>query len=202
MQPITSAAGFARAIRLVMPSLRRYTRRLTRDDGEDLIQDTLMRAWSARCRFEPGSNFRAWLFRIARNSFLSGVRRSARNVQWNPEVHDRLLVSPAAQDEPLYLRDLRNALDVLPPSQREALLLVARDGLSYADAATQTGQQPGTIKSRVSRARFSLLEHIECGSGHPPPKQVSPLPNVIEKIPAHPSSIYARWKNSGSNMIG
>ena len=115
MQPITSAAGFARAMRLVMPSLRGYARRLARDDGEDLVQDTLMRAWNSRSGFEPGSNFRAWLFRIARNSFLSGVRRSARNVQWDPEVHDRLLVSPPAQDELLYLRDLRNALNVLPP---------------------------------------------------------------------------------------
>lgn len=97
---------FVTAVRSVMPSLRGYTRRLAQADSDDLVQETLVRAWFARSRFIPGTNFKAWVFRIARNCFLSNVRRARRSVQWNPDVHDRLLVSQATQDDALNMRDL------------------------------------------------------------------------------------------------
>jgi RNA polymerase sigma-70 factor (ECF subfamily) len=199
---IISSAGFARAVRSIMPSLRGYTRRLTHGDGEDLVQDTLMRAWGARARFEPGSNFKAWLFRIARNSFLSAIKRSGRAVQWDPDLHDRLLVSPPAQEEGLYLDDLGDALDSLPPAQREALFLVTREGLSYEDAARRTGEPLGTIKSRVTRARSALVEHFTDVVEPLAYDPSSPQPTAVANDDAAVASAYARWKASGSRTIG
>ena len=191
---IVSPECFAMAVAGILSPLRGYTRRLTREDGEDLLQDTLVRAWGARRGFEPGSNFKAWLFRIARNRFLSDLRRSGRSVQWNAEVHDPLLVSAPVQDEGLHQRDLGHALAGLPSSQREALLLVGEEGLSYEEAAERTGEAIGTMKSRVSRGRAGVIAHFTAN--------LVTRPGVPIEASAPESDLYARWKRAGPGTIG
>lgn len=192
---IVSPECFATAVTSILAPLRSYTRRLTREDGDDLLQDTLVRAWAARARYEPGTNFKAWLFRIARNHFLSGLRRSGRSVQWNADLHDMLLVSAPAQDEGLHKRDLDQALAGLPPAQREALRLVGEAGLSYEEAALRAGEAISTMKSRVSRARAGVIAHFAAEGVHR--SEESP---VTEAPPE--SEIYQRWKRAGSGTIG
>lgn len=197
-ETIASSECFGTAVRSVMPSLRGYTKRLARDEGDDLVQETLLRAWHARARFTPGTNFKAWLFRIARNWFLSNLRRSRRNVEWNPDLHDRLLVAGATQDDALYSRDLDRALAALPPGQREALLLVTREGLSYEEAARRAGQELGTLKSRVARARVALAAHFSDTRVRP----AADLPMQRELSENPETDVYSRWKASGSRTIG
>ena len=198
---IDSAECFGAAVGPIMPLLRGYSRRLTHDDcnGDDLVQDTLARAWRARASFQPSTNIKAWLFRIARNCFLSGLRRSARSVQWDPDFHDRLLVSGASQEEGLYMRDLDLALLDLPVAQREALLTIVQDGLSYEAAAERLGLELGTMKSRVARARASVMRFLS--DGRPPPQPAMPAA-ANDPVPAPQGTIYQRWKQSGSRMIG
>lgn len=200
-----SQAGFAAAVSAIQPALLGYARRLARNeaDSEDLVQDTLTRAWGARRQFEPGSNFKAWLFRIARNCFLSGLRRSARFAPWNPDVHDRMLVSAPAQDEALYLQDLEHALATLPVQQREALMLVTRENLSYEDASRLLDVKVGTLKSRVARARPAVMHYL---SDIQPAaaRRASPIDQSSRMECADQSSRarYKEWKARGSNMIG
>ncbi len=192
---IVSTECFATAVASILTPLRSYTRRLTREDGDDLLQDTLARAWAARARYEPGTNFKAWLFRIARNHFLSGLRRSARSVQWNADLHDSLLVSAPVQDEGLHRRDFDRALAGLPPAQREALLLIGEEGLSYEEAALHAGEAIGTMKSRVSRGRAAVIAHFAGESLHRSGERP-----VSEAPPT--SQLYRRWRQAGSGTIG
>ena len=201
---IDSQAGFAAATRAIMPALRGYARRLTQNDtsGDDLVQETLVRAWAARTRFLPGSNFKAWLFRIARNTFLSGIRRSWRSTPLDPIAHERLLVGPAGQEDALYSEDLDKALEALPAVQREALLLVVEEGLSYDEAAVSQHVEPGTLKSRVSRARSALMRYFDNPVSEPtasPAAQPSSLPEARD---VGGRSRYERWKASGARTIG
>lgn len=189
---------FVTAVRSVMPSLRGYTRRLAQADSDDLVQETLVRAWFARSRFIPGTNFKAWVFRIARNCFLSNVRRARRSVQWNPDVHDRLLVSQATQDDALNMRDLDRALATLPSGQREALLLVTQDGLTYEDAAQRAGQELGTLKSRVARARVNVAAFFSENRE----RSTAPPQEVPDKSARSDDHVYRRWKASASRTIG
>ena len=201
---IDSQAGFAAATRAIMPALRGYARRLTQNDtsGDDLVQETLVRAWAARTRFLPGSNFKAWLFRIARNTFLTGVRRSWRSTPLDPIAHERLLVGPAGQEDALYLEDLDRALDALPAVQREALLLVVEEGLTYDEAAATQHVEPGTLRSRVSRARFGLMRYFDNPTTEIAASRSVQAPNLPESGDARGRSRYELWKASGARTIG
>ena len=200
---IHSQAGFAAATGMILPALRGYARRLTQNatSTDDLVQETLVRAWAARGQFLPGSNFKAWLFRIARNAFLTGARRSWRSTQLDPIVHEPLLVGPGGQEDALYSQDLDKALDSLPAVQREALLLVVDEGLSYDEAAVTQHVEPGTMKSRVSRARAALMRYFDGQIAEP----VEPaLLKASSPQPARDAgrSRYERWKASGARTIG
>lgn len=98
---------------------------------------------------------------IVRNIFYTTVRKNARMVSWDPEVAERLLVEPATQHVGIELNDVQKALNKLPPVQREMLMLVAAEGVSYEEAATIAGCAIGTVKSRVARARAALLLLLE-----------------------------------------
>jgi RNA polymerase sigma-70 factor, ECF subfamily len=146
------------AIREQIPSLRRYARALTgnRDAADDLVQDTLERALARSALFRPGGNPRAWLFAIMHNMFVNQVRSatSRRTVALDPEA-----MEPTAQDrahEGLAVRDIERALAVLPAEQREVVLLIALEALSYADTARVIGVPIGTVMSRLSRGRERL----------------------------------------------
>lgn len=150
-----------------LPALRAFARTLAGDAAaaDDLAQETLLKAWASRDRFEPGSNLRAWLFTILRNAFYSNWRKRRREVGDADGVHAARLASPPSQDHHLALRDFEAALATLPPDQREALVLVGAAGMAYEEAAQVCGVAVGTIKSRVSRARARLLELLAATDG-------------------------------------
>ena len=195
-------AAYAAMMLEERPALLRYARKLTNEASaaEDLVQDALLRAWAARTRFQPGTNFRAWLFRIARNAFLSGLRRTRRHVGWNPEAHDRLMISAPMQDDAVYQADFEKALQLLPVEQAEAFLSVTRDDTPYAVAAERLGIERGTLSSRVARARSTLrmrcLDDDLAESGG----DTAFAPG--ERPVAPRRDRYAQWKASGCRMIG
>ncbi|MCJ2021516.1 sigma-70 family RNA polymerase sigma factor [Methylobacterium sp. E-065] len=146
----------------LVPRLRRYALSLTFDGNEadDLVQFTLLKAWEHRGRFEPGTSLVAWLFTILRNGFINGRRKRSREVPDPDGAHAAHLSEPPRQDHSLRLRDLQAAIGRLEPAHREALMLVAVDGLPYEAAASVIGCPSGTVKSRVSRARERLTQEL------------------------------------------
>lgn len=186
-----------------MPNLRMYARRLTRNeaDTDDLVQDTLARAWAARERFEIGTNLKAWLMRIARNSFLSRKRKDRRSVSWDPAIAERLLIAPAIQDEGIFSSEFNEAVLSLSTGQREAFELITRDGLTFEEAAVRLGVPLGTVKSRVSRARRVLVDGFET-EAHPPVQLPTPPPLTPNGAKADEPNIYRGWKKAGSGIIG
>lgn len=147
----------------LIPHLRAFARSLCGDAtlADDLAQDAMLKAWHARNSFHAGTNMKAWAFTILRNIFYSEKRRSWRRTSLDPEVAEATLVSPANADDGLDLLALRNALNMLPDDQREALILVGAGGLAYEEAAEVCGCAVGTIKSRVSRARKAVVELLD-----------------------------------------
>jgi RNA polymerase sigma factor (sigma-70 family) len=149
---------FKQQLAVVIPHLRAFGRSLSgsRDLADDLVQETLLKAWAARQRFQAGTNMRAWTFIILRNLYLSQMRRARFKGEWDDLVADRLLAAPASQDRHVELTDMQRALLHLPQPQREALILVGAGGFAYEEAAEICGVAVGTIKSRVARGRVAL----------------------------------------------
>lgn len=153
-------ADFTAGLMKALPSLRAFAISLSgrAERADDLVQDTLMRAWANAESFQPGTNLNAWLFTILRNLFHSEYRKRRREVQDEDGVYASRLSVQASQDAHLDVQDFRLALEMLPPDQREALLLVGASGFSYEEAADICQCAVGTIKSRVNRARTKLSE--------------------------------------------
>ncbi|MDG2570777.1 sigma-70 family RNA polymerase sigma factor [Vibrio parahaemolyticus] len=143
-----------------LPSLRSFAISLTRDvhRAEDLVQETILRAISRQESFEAGTNLQAWLFTILRNLFFSAHRKSQREVEDVDGSHAAALITIPDQEDRIVVQDLEAALAKLPQEQREAILLVGAEGLSYEETAEALGVKVGTIKSRVNRARNRLAE--------------------------------------------
>jgi RNA polymerase sigma-70 factor (ECF subfamily) len=150
----------------LIPALRAFAWSISRNgsDADDLVQDTLIKAWSHRDKFETGTNLRAWLFTILRNTYYTAVVRRRREVRDEDDQYARSLTSAPTQEWGLALRSLQAALAELPPEHREALILVGAAGLSYEEAAGICGCALGTIKSRVNRARNRLLKVMDVES--------------------------------------
>ena len=148
-----------------VPRLRAFARFLTGEHagGEDLAQEALARAWRGRHTFTAETNMEAWLFRILRNTHISGLRRAKRGVEEDLELSSWRLASNDDPTAALTLNDLRRALNRLPPEQREALLLVGAGAWSYEEAAAYAECPVGTMKSRVFRARRALAAAVEGG---------------------------------------
>ncbi|UCI05762.1 sigma-70 family RNA polymerase sigma factor [Mesorhizobium sp. B1-1-8] len=145
-------------------SLRRYARSLTRDgaDAEDLVHDALVRAYERRGTFRTGGNLRAWLFSIMHNVFIDRMRsRRSEAARIEQAGHLADASVPASQDHSVRLAQVREAFLALPDEQREALHLVAIEGLGYAHAAEVSGVPLGTLMSRIGRARAALREMEE-----------------------------------------
>ena len=153
----------------VIPHLRAFGRSLSgnRETADDLVQETLLKAWAARERFQAGTNMRAWTFIILRNLFLSQMRRARFKGEWDEMAADKLLAAPASQDRHIELNDMQRALLKLPEPQREALILVGAGGFAYEEAAEICGCAVGTIKSRVARGRSALEALLEEGDLNP-----------------------------------
>lgn len=158
-------ADFKKELTDVVPHLRAFARGLCGrpDMADDLVQETLLKAWAAQDRFEPGTSMRAWTFVILRNAYLTDMRRNRFRGEYDETVAERILTAPAGQEEPIHLSDMHRALLTLPPERREALLLVGAGGFSYEEAAQICGCAVGTIKSRVGRARAALNSMLADG---------------------------------------
>ena len=155
-----SAPGLKDALLEQIPSLRAFGISLSGnpDRADDLVQETLMKAWASSDSFTEGTSLRAWLFTIMRNTYFSQHRKRRREVQDVDGEAASRLVSLPTQHGLLDLADFRVALDGLPVDQREALVLVGASGFSYEEAAEICGCAIGTIKSRVNRARQRLMQ--------------------------------------------
>ena len=139
-----------------VPRLRRYARALAgnRDDADDLVQDTLERAWSRATLWRNVADMRAWLFGIMHNLHVDALRRGRLAVVALDDDTDA--VAPPPQAARAAVLDLQAALDRLAPEQREVLLLVALEDMAYADIARTLGIPLGTVMSRLSRGRERL----------------------------------------------
>lgn len=160
----------------LVPNLRAFARSLcgAADQADDLVQETLVKAWKSRASFDMGSNLKAWLFTILRNTYLSELRKRKYEVQdHNGEMAQQLSVKDG-QSGHMDLVDFSKAFALLTPEQREALILIGAEGFSYDDAALMCGCAVGTMKSRVNRARGKLAELMgvdgaeDFGSPHHP----------------------------------
>jgi RNA polymerase sigma-70 factor (ECF subfamily) len=160
---MTATSSWRDEVVALNPALRAFAWSLSHNgsDADDLVQDTLIKAWSNRDKFEPGTNLRAWMFTILRNTYYTHVLRRRREVRDEQGEYAGQLRTPATQDWSVAMRTLQLALQRLPPEHREALILVGAAGLSYEEAAEICGCALGTIKSRVNRARARLLKIMD-----------------------------------------
>jgi RNA polymerase sigma-70 factor (ECF subfamily) len=154
------SAAFREALIREMPGLRAFAVSLAGSfhQADDLLQDTLLKAWSSADSFTPGTNMRAWLFTILRNTYYSLYRRRGREVQDTDGVYSGRIATPPNQDGALDLADFQAALAKLPPEHRDVLLMVGASGFSYEETAEICGVAVGTVKSRLNRARARLAE--------------------------------------------
>jgi RNA polymerase sigma-70 factor (ECF subfamily) len=140
-----------------IPRLRRYARALTGDRiaADDLVQDTLERAWSKLHMWRQGSDMRAWMFSIMHNTFINQIRK---NQPDTVSMSDDALEVPtrATQEDSLQMRDLASAIGKLPFDYREVILLIGLEQMSYEEAAQVLGVPLGTVMSRLSRGRERL----------------------------------------------
>ena len=157
IQQDQNALDFHEQLKTILPRLRIYALSLTRDRdaAEDLVHDTVVKALTGRHSFQPGTNLAAWLFRIQRNEFISGLRRRRPTVPVDTAIAESLS-HPPHQDSGLIMREFMSAFGKLAAAQREALLLAVLEGLPYETIADHTGVSVGTVKSRISRARDTL----------------------------------------------
>jgi RNA polymerase sigma-70 factor, ECF subfamily len=143
-----------------LPSLRAFAMSLTRNRSaaDDLVQDTVVKAWTNIDKFEAGTNLQAWLFTILRNTYYTSLRKRRREVADPEGLHAKGLFVKPDHDGRLAYADFQSAFDRLSPEHREVLTLVGALGFSCEEAAGMMGVAIGTVKSRASRARKRLSE--------------------------------------------
>ena len=146
----------------VIPNLRAFAVSLcgNPDRADDLVQETLVKAWSNLGSFVEGTNLPAWLFTILRNIYYSEYRKRRREVADTDGAIAAKLAAAPAQHGHMDFQDFRTALQRLPVDQREALILIGASGLSYEEAANVCNCAVGTMKSRVNRARNRLSDML------------------------------------------
>jgi RNA polymerase sigma-70 factor, ECF subfamily len=151
--------------------LRAFAMSLTRNHAaaDDLVQDTIVKAWSNFDKYTVGTNLRAWLFTILRNTFFSGRRKVSREVADPDGIHAGNLSVLPQHDGTLAFREFLVAFNKLSAEHREVLILVGANGYSYDEAASMIGIATGTAKSRASRARAQLcaLMGMTAPNGNP-----------------------------------
>lgn len=148
-------------------ALRAFALSLTRNSAaaDDLVQDTIVKAWTNIDKFRQGTNLRAWLFTILRNTFYSNRRKLKREVADPDGIHAATLYEKPAHDGRLAMGDFLQAFDQLSPEHREVLILVGASGFSYEETAGMLGVAVGTVKSRANRARARLAELLHLDEG-------------------------------------
>ena len=178
----------------VIPHLRAYGRSLSGnpDLADDLTQDTMVKAWASRDRFERGTSIKAWTFVILRNTFLSQMRRNKFVGEYDETAVERTMSTPASQEDSGEMADLQRGLMELPQDQREALILVGAGGMSYEEAASICDCALGTMKSRVSRARTALEEIMNSGQFSQKRADAPPASEAVDAIMDSVETITAR----------
>jgi len=156
----TRTESFDAAVLAVVPSLRAYAISLcgNGDKADDLVQETLLRAFANRDSFQLGTNMNAWLFTIQRNHFKSAYRKRRREVEDSEGRYAETLKSQPEQHGQIEFKEFQEALGQLPADQREALILVGASGFTYTEVAMICDCPEGTVKSRINRARTRLAE--------------------------------------------
>lgn len=151
-------ARFRQHLLAAIPKLRAFALSLAShaDYADDLVQETLMKAWNHQTSFQEGTNIKAWLFTILRNEYFSQLRKRRREVEDADGDYAGSVMTPGGQESQLDMADLRIALQQLPDDQREAVVLVGASGFSYQEVAEICHVPVGTVKSRVNRARTKL----------------------------------------------
>jgi RNA polymerase sigma-70 factor (ECF subfamily) len=154
-------------IEACLPHLRAFAYLLARERelAEDLVQEAVVRALSHADQFVPGTDFKAWVMKILRNSYFNELRRRGRALQASAEAAQNVGSASGGQEERLSVREFERAFRTLSTSQRQALVLVGASGFSYEDAAKEAGCKVGTMKSRVSRARLMLQQLMDEDAG-------------------------------------
>ena len=157
-QDTSAASKFRDDLLASLPDLRSFAMSLVGNStrADDLVQETLLKAWTSQHRFVPGTNLMAWLFTILRNQFYTECRKRKREVEDAEGAEAAKIITLPSQEHGIELQKVWKILEKLPGAQREALLLVAGQGMTYEAAAELLGPQTGTMKSRVSRARAFL----------------------------------------------
>ncbi len=178
----------------ILPKLRVQALALTRNraGAEDLVQDAVCNALSAQDSFIPGTNFAAWMHRILRNRFISNLRKR-RDTTDIEDVPASVFATEAPHEDRLALKELAKAMTRLPSDQREALVMVVLNGLSYEALAEATGCAVGTAKSRVFRARRQLETWLLGDDAQGVPAVAS------RSRPAAREVLIARQRNPGLN---
>jgi RNA polymerase sigma-70 factor (ECF subfamily) len=170
--PQIDGQSFQQELVVLVPNLRAFARTLSGngDAADDLVQETLVKAWKSRESYTAGTNLKAWLFAILRNTFLSERRKRKFEVQDTDGILAAQLSVHANQAGHMDMLDFADAFATLPDEQREALILVGAEGFAYEEVALMCGCAVGTIKSRVNRARAKLAELLggEPGDEGPP----------------------------------
>ncbi len=189
-----SDSEFKTLLASVIPHLRAYGRSLSGspDLADDLTQDTMVKAWASRDRFERGTSIKAWTFVILRNTFLSQMRRNKFRGEYDEGAVERTLSTPASQEDSGEMADLQRGLMELPQDQREALILVGAGGMSYEEAAQICDCALGTMKSRVSRARAALEEIMSSGQFSQKRADAPPASEAMDAIMDSVETIAAR----------
>lgn len=178
---------FRDALLAAVPHLRAFARSLCRhqDRADDLVQETLLQAWQHRDSLREADRLKPWLLTILRNAFYLSFRRTCSEVEDVDGVHAGQVAIVASQPMALDFNDSMNALDRLPEDQREAIVLVFVQNMSYDEAAAICGCAVGTLKSRINRARKKLSELLGVTSG-----------SAFETDPAPKAALSAssRWR--------
>ena len=160
---LPDSTAFQQGLIASIPNLRAFANSLCSNaaTADDLVQDTLVKAWNNAASFQEGSNLRAWLFTILRNTYFSDLRKRSREIEdVDGVLAERLSVLPS-QNSHMDLLDFRTAFDQLSGDQKEVLVLVGAEGFSYEEAAEICGCAVGTVKSRVNRARGLLAKKLD-----------------------------------------
>lgn len=153
------ASEFHENLVSMLPQLRAYAMTLTRNRAaaDDLLQETSLKAWRAQAQFSPGTNFKAWMYCILRNEYISSLRRNKRPTVSVDQVPEEFFSREGDQDSKVMVGEVIKAMDLLNKEQREVLVLTCMNGLSYEEVAQVVGCTIGTVKSRLWRAR----EHMQ-----------------------------------------
>ncbi len=175
--------AFRQQLLAAIPKLRAFALSLAShsDYADDLVQETLMKAWNHQQSFQEGTNIKAWLFTILRNEYFSQLRKRRREVEDADGDYAGSVMTPGSQESQLDMADLRIALQQLPEDQREAVVLVGASGFSYQEVADICRVPVGTVKSRVNRARNKLAVLL----GNPPDSVRSRADDSTEEPSEH-----------------